>query len=109
MNYLTTLQIQQYGGAKRLNIDAVSDQVLHLLEQDHLHSGVYEELRDAVLSGEAALGLSSAHVCFLVERVAALLPDFEFGARGLGEEFRDTWVREFANGSIVFKQGPWAC
>jgi hypothetical protein len=109
MSHLTTLQIQQSRGARRLNIDAVADQVLRLLEAHCVDASAYVDLRGAVLGGEAEFALPSARVCALVEQVATLLPHFEFGARGFGEEFRDTWVREFANGTVTFKQGPWAC
>jgi hypothetical protein len=107
MSFETTLQIQFGGTGDYMDIDAASGAVLQMLEDDGIHHAVYESLRDAFLTGESTFNVPPSYLCSLVERVAELLPIATFYARGLGEEFRATWVREFANGSLQFAEGPW--
>jgi len=107
MSYDTKLQIQYGADSDFMDIDPVSDAVLQILRDDRVHHAVYESLRDAFLLGEATFNVPAPYLSVLVERVAELLPTASFYARGLGEEFRGTWVREFANGSIAFAEGPW--
>jgi len=51
-------------------------------------------------------GLVSQDIDGLMASISAQFPGIRFYVRGMGEEFRDVWLREYENGAIVFKLGP---
>ena len=107
MSFDSVLHIQEIGYGEPIDWTAIKDQVLALLVKDGIHEVVLDDLQLALSSGRAPFRLHSAYLCDLLGRVAKLLPDAHFEARGLGEEFRHTWIREFKNGETVFEAGPW--
>lgn len=105
MSFLSILQIQYVGDS--LDVDEIADQILPILDEMGIARIVLNDLRDAFEDGESTLPMHSAYMLSLIESIAELKPELAFDARGLGEEYRDTWVREFENGKSVFAVGPW--
>lgn len=42
----------------------------------------------------------------LMSRISARFPEQQMAVRGIGEEWRDLWLREFVGGKVVFSAGP---
>ena len=51
-------------------------------------------------------GLVSQDVEGLMTYVSAQFPEIGLFVRGMGEEFKDVWLRHFEGGKIVFTLGP---
>lgn len=108
MSWETALQISYLEDCEALEIDDVlGDQILELLDNEGIHHDVLDDFDQAFDSGVASFNVHAASLALLVESIAALCPQLSFEARGLGEEFRDTWIREFRLGELVFEAGPW--
>ena len=89
------------------NIVALRARILEQLDRDRIHHDVYEDILDAFTKGRGHFRVHSAYLLNLVDALASMFPNLPFDARGLGEEFRHTWVAEYRDGVRVFTQGPW--
>lgn len=105
MSFFSTLQIQYVDDP--IDIDSHSEQILKILKEDGIHSDVFSDLKAAFQNSTGDLSIDSIYLLGLVEAVAGMFPNHPFHARGLGEEFRYSWIREFENGIPVFSAGPW--
>jgi hypothetical protein len=105
MSFYSTLQIQHVDDP--VDIGTKSAQILKILQDDGIHENVLSDLKDAFESGAGEFAVDAVYLLGLIETVATLFPDFPFHARGFGEEYRTTWVREFENGIATFSEGPW--
>ena len=81
------------------------------LDEHGVHQDTIKSLREAcvsplVKSGPTLFFLDSAFLAMLFGFLARALPETSFAIRGVGEEPRDIWVREFANGELQFEAGP---
>jgi hypothetical protein len=107
MSIYTKLEIQSLDGSEMPELGDVSDEILALLEEEDLDSEVLDALHLAFESGVAEVAVGAEDLAYLLEAISELVPESMFAARGLGEDFRSTWVREFANGERIFAAGPW--
>ncbi|MFZ6875562.1 hypothetical protein ACO0LF_26140 [Undibacterium sp. Di27W] len=107
MSEHTTLHIQFIGDNDIPDISDKSDEITKILSADGIHKDVLQDLIAAFSNNEAVFNVHSVYLISLIESVATLFPSAWFEARGLGEEFRFTWVAEFKEGNKVFIQGPW--
>lgn len=107
MAWETALQIAYLDDSEPLEIEEVRDPIVELLDDEGLHPDVLDDIAEAFDVGVASFTLPADQLALLIESVAALAPQISFTARGLGEQFRDTWVREFRDGELVFEAGPW--
>ncbi|MFZ6775846.1 hypothetical protein ACO0LD_03370 [Undibacterium sp. Ji83W] len=107
MSEQTVLHIQFIGDNDIPDISSKSDEITKILFEDGIHKDVLQDLITAFSNNEAVFNVHSAYLISLIESVAALFQSAWFEARGLGEEFRYTWVAEFKEGHKVFTQGPW--
>jgi hypothetical protein len=107
MNFSTRLEIESLDGGDLPDISIIADEIVAILEEDGTRTDVLESLLDAFDSGNAMVDVTPGYLCVLLESIAELAPEGAFAARGMGESFRQTWVREFANGERVFAAGPW--
>lgn len=107
MSFYTALEISYTGGADAPNIDTVSAAILKLLDEDGIHHNVLKSIKEAFERGRADFSVHSAYLAQLIQLISGLIPNCSFEARGLGEEFRHTWVRSFDEGRLVFEAGPW--
>ena len=106
MSWHTKLQIQVLG-SDLVDLQAIADTVLKQLQEDQIHPDVYGDLKQAFDEGEAIFNVDVAYLQHLLRKIAPHLPEANFEARCLGEEFRDTWVATFRSGKEVFCHGPW--
>ena len=51
-------------------------------------------------------GLVSQDIEGLMTAVSVRYPDLGFYVRGMGEEFKDVWLRQFKSGETVYAVGP---
>lgn len=107
MSFYTALEIVCTGDADLPDMNAVSGDILKVLDTDGIHHDVLQGVRQAFETGQADLFVHAAYLVQLMESVAKLLPTYSFEARGLGEEFRHTWIRSFEEGKLTFEAGPW--
>jgi len=106
MSFHTELWIQLEEG-RAADVEGIRDHLTDYLDRNALHHVVYNDLITAFSLGKSILSLDGWSVRALLAEVSKLLPKLEFAARGVGEEIRDTWVREFAGGEQSFEAGPW--
>jgi len=107
MSAQAILHIQFIGDNDVPDISSKSEEIIKILFEEGIHKDVLQDLIGAFSNNEAVFNVHSAYLLSLIENIAKLFPSAWFEARGLGEEFRYTWVAEFKEGSSVFIQGPW--
>jgi hypothetical protein len=105
MSDLSILEIA-YVDDKSIDVDEHAERIHELLQGYGYARENLNYLRDAFTDGEAEFGGSAEGLLYLTEQIAKLAPAVKFHARARGEEFRDTWVREFDDGKAVFAAGP---
>ncbi len=106
MSASTLLQIV-YASDDSIDVDEHAARIHAILKQCGYAPETLNDLRDAFADGEAELGGWADGLLPIIEQIAKLVPAVNFHARATGEEFRDTWVREFEDGKPVFAAGPW--
>lgn len=92
-----------YVSDEKIDVDAKPE----LVELAEKAGYSLNDLRDLFEDGRADIGGWAKEFTELVEEIAKLYPDVEFEMRACGEEFRDTCVRDFKGGEVVFAAGPW--
>ncbi|APQ10986.1 hypothetical protein BJP27_05535 [Pseudomonas oryzihabitans] len=107
MSFHTELWILLEGG-RAADVEGIRSHLTDYLDRNGLHHQVYNDLFTAFSSGNSILNLDGWSVRALLAEVSKQLPKLEFAARGVGEEIRDIWVREFAGGEQGFEAGPWS-
>lgn len=105
MSFFSTLHIQYADDP--IDIDNQSEKILEILKEDGIHSDVLSDLKAAFQNSTGDFSVNSIYLMDLVGAVAKMFPNQPFHARGLGEEFRYSWIREFENGIPSFSAGPW--
>jgi hypothetical protein len=105
MSFHTDVWVQPLEG-DLLVLDSVRSELIAYLDSNALSQDVYTDLVTACTESNAYFSLDSWSVRALFEVVARLLPKLSFTVKGVGEETRDIWVREFMDGQISFEAGP---
>jgi len=106
MSYYTHVDIQV---SDELNAELVLSHAKAYLDAQGIYS-----VEDVLADLEAALaegrGLFKGMTCDdfegLLEAVSAAIPAVTFFVRGMGEEFPDVWLRQFAGGKSLSPIGP---
>jgi hypothetical protein len=96
-----------YPNDEPIDVDEHAEDIHAVLGQLGYAREAFNDLRDAFEDGGAKVGGRADGLLPVIERIAKLVPSVPFYARATGEEFRDTWVREFNDGKAVFAAGPW--
>jgi hypothetical protein len=96
-----------YAREDSIDVDEHAGRIHEILEKCGYSQQTLNNLRDAFEDGESELGGGAQGLVEIVEQIARLAPAVQFYARATGEEFRDTWIREFEGGKAVFAAGPW--
>ena len=89
------------------DLRTLKGKILEQLDRDRIHHDVYEDIVETFLKRRGHFRVHSVYLLHLMDALAPMFPDVQFDARGLGEEFRHTWVAEYRDGRRVFTQGPW--
>ena len=106
MSFDTDLEIALVDGDTP-DLDAVKAKVLAQLDRDGMHHDVYSDITDAFSSGRSHFRVHPQYLLQLLDALAKLLPPISFDARAMGEQFRETWIAEYREGSRTYTQGPW--
>lgn len=106
MSFYTEIQVH-HTDFEEVDISTVKMQILDLLQDDAIHSDVYESILTAFTSGKASINADSVYCCDLFKRIIKLLPNANFECRGLGEEFFYTWIICVSDGEIIYLSEPW--
>ena len=96
-----------YAREESIDVDQHDERIYGILKECGYGRETLNNLRDAFEDGETELGGGAQGLLEVIEQIARLAPAVTFYARAMGEEFRDTWVREFEGGKPVFAAGPW--
>jgi hypothetical protein len=51
-------------------------------------------------------GLVSYDIEMIMKHISLVFPNIIFYVRGMGEEFRDVWLRQFEAGKVIYSMGP---
>jgi hypothetical protein len=106
LSFDTALEIALVDGDAP-ELDSQKSKILAQLDRDGIHHDVYSDISDAFSSGHGHFGVHPQYLLQLLDAIAKMVPDTPFDARALGEQFRETWVAEYREGSRVFTRGPW--
>ena len=88
-------------------LELLKPHILMQLDEDGMSHDVYEGIFDAFTQSRGNIATHCFYLRNLCDALAQLFPHIPFDARGLGEEFRDTWIAEYRDGQRVFSRGPW--
>ncbi|MFL9867842.1 hypothetical protein PQR67_27015 [Paraburkholderia fungorum] len=110
MSFHTLVWVHPFDG-EPLAISSAQDEITTLLDERALSHDVLKNLFEACGSALPASSptlffLDSWSVADLFGEVARCLPHASFAVKGVGEEPRDIWVREYADGAATFEAGP---
>jgi hypothetical protein len=89
------------------NFASLKGKILEQLDRDGIHHDVYDDIVKTFSTRRGHFRVHSAYLLQLTDALAPMFPEVSFDARGLGEEFRHTWVAEYRYGRRVFTRGPW--
>jgi hypothetical protein len=110
MSFHTQVWVVPLDG-EHLNFKAAVQSVTNYLDEHGLHHDTLKSLAEACASAHSSneptlFFLDSISISNIFRVVSQALPTSSFAVKGIGEEPRDVWVREFASGSLVFEAGP---
>ncbi|MGB4881941.1 MAG: hypothetical protein WBO82_02730 [Neisseria sp.] len=111
MGYYTRLELQWDNTDKRHQPFTLSDANYVITQWLNERSLSNDVLMDWHTLQEEPFGycfnsLSKNQLIELLEIIASAFPHVHFYARGMGEDFTDVWLREFANGKVIKSIGP---
>ena len=106
MSYSTRIDIQFSHDAPAF--DDVIDCVRAQFDRERFGvDDILAELQRGWEEGKAEFNrLECSDVEGLMRRISAKFPKNRMCVRGIGEEWRDLWLREFEAGKIVYSAGP---
>jgi hypothetical protein len=107
MSIHSRLEIAYGEGPCPIDLDEIADEILKIFKAETLDDVLLNNFRDAFEVGGAALPVPGDITLEVVERIASLCPETTLFARFCGEDFRETWIREFEGGKATFAVGPW--
>ncbi|WP_395330778.1 hypothetical protein WBP06_00555 [Novosphingobium sp. BL-8H] len=89
------------------HFEKLKNNIIKQLDEDGISHDVFQDIVTSFTDGRGQFRLHSAYLMDFLDKIAPLFPEVNFDARGLGEEFRDTWVAEYREGRREYTQGPW--
>lgn len=88
------------------DLPTLAPQIDALVAAAQLHEDVASDIKQLLDKEEVGFSLDSFSIIDLIGKVAALAPSMTFAVRGLGEDPRTIWVREYEDGEQRFEFGP---
>ena len=88
------------------DLSALSSQIDTVVAAAQFPEDVASDIKQLLDEEEVGFALDSRSVIDLMRKVAALAPNMTFALRGLGEDPRTVWVREYQDGEERFAFGP---
>lgn len=104
MSFDTYLEIFLPDG-EQPDLEALRPAILKQLDADGIHHDVCAAIEEAFNTSRARFSVHPAYLLQLMDELAPWFPETPFDARGLGEEFRETWVAEYRDGERVYTSG----
>lgn len=108
MSFHTQVWVHPFDG-EPLNVDSARDAILTFLDEYALSHDVLSNLFEvcgSVFATSTLFYLDSTAIIMLFDKLAQCLPHATFAVKGSGEEPRDIWTREYADGVATFEAGP---
>ncbi|AIO25449.1 MULTISPECIES: hypothetical protein [Burkholderia] len=108
MSFHTQVSVHPFDG-EPLNVASVREELLRFLDEYSLSHDVLTNLTEAcgsALPTSTLFFLNSMAIVMLFDKLASCLPNASFAVKGSGEDHRDIWVREYADGVATFEAGP---
>lgn len=88
------------------DLPTLAPQIDALVADAQFPEDVASDIKQLLDEEEVGFSLDSGSVIDLMSKVAALAPSMTFALRGLGEDPRTVWVREYEDGKQRFEFGP---
>ena len=106
MSYFTRVEFLFEGEAPAF--ESVAECVRANFDTEHFDvEDMISELRSGWEKGSAELNhLESCDIITLMCCISHYFPSLRMCVRGRGGEWRDLWIREFAEGKVTFSAGP---
>ncbi|HDR8928323.1 TPA: hypothetical protein QDA71_004567 [Burkholderia vietnamiensis] len=92
-----------------MNVAGVREELLKFLDEYSLSHDVLTDLTEAcgsALPTSTLFYLDRMAIVMLFDKLASCLPNVSFAVKGSGEDHRDIWVREYADGVATFEARP---
>ncbi|ABO55474.1 hypothetical protein Bcep1808_2476 [Burkholderia vietnamiensis G4] len=92
-----------------MNVAGVREELLKFLDEYWLSHDVLTDLTEAcgsALPTSTLFYLDSMAIVMLFDKLASCLLNVSFAVKGSGEDHRDIWVREYADGVATFEARP---
>ncbi|MBR8035786.1 hypothetical protein KDW59_27415 [Burkholderia vietnamiensis] len=92
-----------------MNVAGVREELLKFLDEYSLSHDVLTDLTEAcgsALPTSTLFYLDRMAIVMLFDKLASCLPNVSFAVKGSGEDHRDIWVREYADGVATFEVRP---
>lgn len=110
MSFHTEVWVQSLDG-EVLEVSTVRRELIVYLDENSLSHDTLKSISEACAPDLHALTntlfyLDSWSIIALFTTLAVYLPNRNFAVRGVGEDPRDIWTREFSNGMVTFEAGP---
>jgi hypothetical protein len=107
MSYYTFAHLQ-YQEDESIDPSEFGEDLLKMLDEYRLHHDVSKGLIDLFTKNEAYFTFYGGALTLemLLLWISRQRPAIAFGVQGRGEALRDVWVREFSDGKVVYRQGP---
>ncbi|KWE64555.1 hypothetical protein WL77_19135 [Burkholderia ubonensis] len=108
MSFHTQVWVHPFDG-EPLNVVAAREVLSKFLDEYALSHDVLSDLSDAcgsALPTSTLFFLDSMSIIMLFDKLAECLPHTSFAVKGSGEDPRDIWTREYADGAATFEAGP---
>ncbi len=106
MSFSCRLEVGKCPGPE-VDIDAHEEEIINAMNESGMDpDSDFSNMCEAFDDGEAEFSCMAADLLSVVQEIARLHPEAHFRCRACGEEFSDTWVGEFKNGTTSFLQGP---
>ncbi|MFJ1209379.1 MULTISPECIES: hypothetical protein [Burkholderia cepacia complex] len=108
MSFHTQVWVHPFDG-EPLNVAGVRDVISKFLDEYALSHDVLKNLSEAcgsALPTSTLFFLDSVAIIMLFDKLAECLPHSSFAVKGSGEDPRDIWTREYADGAVTFEAGP---
>ena len=106
MSYYTYVDIQM---SDEVDAEVILGHARSYLDAQGIYSveHVLEDLKAAILQGNGLFkGMTCDDFERLMESLSAAIPSVRFFVRGMGEDFPDVWLRQFAGGKSTNPIGP---
>jgi hypothetical protein len=106
MSFYTLAERFYLDDAGVFDVAGLSPRIDALVDKLGYSRDVADDARRLLSEGRSDFAINSWALIELMADIAALAPQTEFAVRGVGEDPRMIWVREYAKGRETYAFGP---